>query len=374
MGRLGFGVGNVRAQHLTRGLFEDLDQSEFDRRFVTCAIVNYDVKTEGTHTHRGSCRPGQVCGVREVLSVADVPEPGGCTCRELQRGRKSCQISNPMGTWKQLLVWKHTKKVRDWWLTWGNDDGARRVVLAARLDQSRPERISAMHRLSVLALTGAAALLVFALSVANASAIEPKFLPETGLTLKGSTIEDTALRTLAGSEVLCKKHTDEVNNEADAGMEGKFKIVFEECKNVATGITCTGEKAGEAAGSITSEGTVVLGRATTKGTGAPVAVFEPNNVKFKCGIVAIEVLGSVACPITPVNTKVKTTEHFTVKCEESAANSGDAKISVAWILSGGVEVEHKTDLLTKIGGGTEESSSERIEGSVSPNVEAMLDA
>ena len=213
------------------------------------------------------------------------------------------------------------------------------------------------------------AVFAFALAVVGAGAAtasaEPHFLPETGLTLSKTETTTATLRTLAKTKIVCSSVETTINGESDHGMKSNFAINFKGCKEGTV-------KCGEPASSeeIKTSGTSVLGLAGT----TVVSVFKPNTVLFKCSIVLVAVVGSVACPITPLEpTKVKTTEAFTVKCEESALESGDPKITTAKILNAaGTGEEQITVGLTTTIGSSSESSAEIVTAKAAPSVEAEI--
>jgi hypothetical protein len=225
-----------------------------------------------------------------------------------------------------------------------------------------------MGRLRLVAVIGLSVILAaFAIDAVSASAVEPHFLPETGLGLKG-TSGTSVSRTLAGSTVECTANKDQLNVTGDAGMTGEYSILFTGCKSL--GLACT--SSGRAAGEIATSGTFVLGRGAVIGTGTPVIVFKPIAFSFSCSFLTVKVSGNDACVTTPINLSVSTTGSFTIECKETSAGSGDQQFAKAFVLKSGEEAEEPLLLLTSINGGAATGSALITVAKVSPSVTAEL--
>jgi hypothetical protein len=162
------------------------------------------------------------------------------------------------------------------------------------------------------ATAGILAMLAVAVAMtATASAALPEFLPTTAgtkLTTK------SGVSKLEGNLAIeCTASTGSGETTAtEPGKSGTSDILFTGCK--AVGVNCKGLD-DTTAGSILAKATTKL-RGILGGGAALVDVIKPIHIE--CSVLLAEITGSVACPITTVNKKVKTTEHYTVTCATSA--------------------------------------------------------
>jgi cytochrome oxidase Cu insertion factor (SCO1/SenC/PrrC family) len=219
-----------------------------------------------------------------------------------------------------------------------------------------------MRRVTVVGLAILAALAISALGVASASAAQPKYLPGSGtLTFASGAAK---LQTVSGSTVKCT--SDEGTGTIESETKGTFDLLFLGCESEGfIKAKCTG-LSDTTTGSVLVTGSFRPGRITAGGTVVEVSTI--NAVHFSCSIVLVVVTGSLACPVTPTNKKVKTTEHYTVKCE--VAGGGVAKItSVENAAETGTEA---VGLKTATNEGTAEGSSEETTETVTPSVESEI--
>jgi hypothetical protein len=232
-----------------------------------------------------------------------------------------------------------------------------------------------MRRLKVLVLAFSALCAVAALTAGSAFAELPQLLTAGGSTVTAETYTGesgaTALRTLGGSEVECKKSTaeGELSREATSkGYLGPFHIHFRECKG-PLGSTCTGATDAEGTILVLGEAHLVYDSLTTLGVGV---LFLVAQFHFTCTLFGVNELilvkGSVICLIKPINTVAK---HFEIVCEESATHSGDPKEPHYWNASG---VEQTASLESNVGEKeTFESSSQRGTGLILTALEVKID-
>jgi hypothetical protein len=208
----------------------------------------------------------------------------------------------------------------------------------------------------------AVALVISVASASSAFGAVPKFVPGSGTMTVASGIGH--LETVGGNKVVCSKDTG--SGTITSATEGTFKVAFESCESEGfIKAKCT--SSGKASGTIATEGKFKL-RRETKG-GPAVIKFEPIETKFSCSIISVAVKGTLACPVSPTNKKVKTTEHYTVTC---AGEKGKAKIK-------SVENEAETGteavkLETSVSGGAFEESDEVTTEEVKDSVESEISA
>jgi hypothetical protein len=189
------------------------------------------------------------------------------------------------------------------------------------------------------------AVLSLAALVSSSTAVAlPMLLNAAGqqelVLITGLTTADFKLTRLAGGvEILCELLHFTVHINANSNL-GPFHFDFLKCKNVATGVVCTGE--GEAnAGEILALGEVHLVYDSLSPLGAA-GLFLVNEVLFKCSaLVLAKVKGEVLCLVTPLTktSKVK------VLCEQTAA--GDPKETKYWNAAG-TEVTIPNGLLSSL--------------------------
>ena len=197
-----------------------------------------------------------------------------------------------------------------------------------------------MRRLKVLGLMLLAVCAVAALASAAASAatILPKLLnaKKEAANAKVEAKENTTteLQVLgAATKVKCTslESTAELNLEkTSGGYLGPFHITFKECSAEIGGINagkCTGS--GDATGVILVLGEVhlVFDSLTTLGVASLFLIPKANAVKFECKslvTVKLEVLGSVLCLVSPINTLAKTS---TLTCESEKGDQKETKYS-----------------------------------------------
>jgi|SwirhisoilCB2_FD_contig_31_29197360_length_733_multi_3_in_0_out_0_1 hypothetical protein len=220
-----------------------------------------------------------------------------------------------------------------------------------------------MRKLTVIGLAVVAALAISALGVASASAAQPTYLPGSG-TLSAKSNAASTLATVGGNTVVCP--TVEGTITIGSTTTGSFDLLFLGCESAGfIKAKCTG-LSDTTSGSVLATGNFRTGRITAGGT--PVEVSTVNAVHFSCSIVLVTVTGSLACPVTPTNKKVKTTEHYTVKCE--VAGGGKPKIaSVENAAETGTEA---VGLKSSINEGAAEESSEAATLEATPSVESEL--
>jgi hypothetical protein len=169
-----------------------------------------------------------------------------------------------------------------------------------------------------LKLVGAIFVVAFAtsmLATAAASAALPVFLPEPSTAKPVKFIAKSAVSILeltAGRKVKCEKSAS--TGEMHKPALGEFNTEFKECESA--GSKCTGTN-NLTLGSITVKGDFALVFDTLTPLGVAVA-WMPELFGFKCsGSPKNEVKGCALGLITPINTKVKITEHYTTLFEQS---------------------------------------------------------
>ena len=219
-----------------------------------------------------------------------------------------------------------------------------------------------MKTLKPISLIVAVALVALTATASSALAL-PTFLPGSGtLTVKSGEGE-----LIAGSNtVKCSK--DKGSGSITSETLGTFKVTFEGCKS--TGFisgTCTG-LSDATAGNITVEGTFHL-RYHTKEPKSVAILFLPKELHFSCEAFGIKLLvlvrGTLACLITPINKTVKTSEHYTVKCE---------KPNLTKVFNEAGTAEESVGLESSFNGGAFEKAEEITTEEVSDSVESKIDA
>jgi len=172
-----------------------------------------------------------------------------------------------------------------------------------------------MQQLKLLGLFFAMISALGALAVSSASAALPVFLPEPStakpVTFTGKSAV-SILELTAGRKVKCEKSTS--TGEMHKPSEGEFATEFKECESAAS--KCTGTN-NVVLGAITVKGDFALVFDTLTPLGVAMA-WMPEVFGFKCsGSPKNEVKGCALGLIMPINTKVKTTEHYTTLFEQS---------------------------------------------------------
>jgi len=219
-----------------------------------------------------------------------------------------------------------------------------------------------MRKLTILGIALVAVLVASVAVAASASAAVPKFLPGTGtLAIKSGTGH---LQTVGGSKVICEKDTG--SGTITSETHGTFKVKFENCESEGfIKAKCSGlSEAGT--NNISTEGSFLL-RHTLGTTPKVVVVFAVEPVHFSCSIVLVKVSGTLACPITPTNKKVKTTEHYTVTCKQT-----NGAPEVAEVDNEAETAMESVGLSTSTNEGTPEASAEETTEEVSSTVEGEI--
>ena len=167
-----------------------------------------------------------------------------------------------------------------------------------------------MQRFRIIGMAILAIFAIGAVAAATASAEELRLLP-LGTTANPVKFNVSSAGGELGSEVAkitCVK--DKGTGETTSARLGKFRVTFEECKNVASGAACRGLS--DLPGNITAEGEFHLRRLL--GTEAEqkhiVVFFLLKEVHFSCSIVLVKVTGCVAGLIEPIN---KLAKELTIK-------------------------------------------------------------
>jgi hypothetical protein len=189
-----------------------------------------------------------------------------------------------------------------------------------------------MSRLRVVLMGLAVLIVVMATGVATADAEDPNLLPTTNgtkLTIKGGA------GTLKGALVIkCTGLTGSGETTGGAGKLATIDLLFKGCE--AVGAKCKSLESTEA-GSILVKGEFHL-RASLSPSTATIGVTLLKVIHLECSILLAEIRttgetgtdkestggGGVGCPITPVKTKVKTTEHYTLTCAENTETKKQA--------------------------------------------------
>jgi hypothetical protein len=220
-----------------------------------------------------------------------------------------------------------------------------------------------MKRFTPVVLVIAMACVALAATASSALAL-PTFLPGSG----NLTIKSGEGKLVAGSNtVVCKSDTG--SGKLTSETLGTFTVLFENCKS--TGFiegTCTG-LSDTIAGHITVSGTFHL-RYIKKTEPKSVGIlFLIPEVHFSCEAFGIKLLalvrGTLVCPITPINKTVKTTEHYTVKCE---------KPNPTKVFNEAGTAEESAGLESSFNGGAFEKGEEVTTEEVSDSVESKIDA
>lgn len=158
-----------------------------------------------------------------------------------------------------------------------------------------------MKRIKLMGLALIAVFLLGALGASSAMAEEggnPEILPlptpTAPLTFTSETDGPPRLVTTAGTEIQCKEATNE--GEFTSKRLGTLHIDFKECKEVKTEVSCTSTN--DKTGEILTEGKIHLVDILPTGTLDLGLWFEPlaiggGDLKFKCGIIGVEILGSL---------------------------------------------------------------------------------
>jgi hypothetical protein len=207
-----------------------------------------------------------------------------------------------------------------------------------------------------------AALVVSVAATATASAALPAFEPASGtLTVKSG---KGLLETKSGSTIKCT--SDKGSGKITSATHGTFEVTFEGCKSTGfieascKGLSNESEK-------ISTKGTFLLRRSESK---AAVILFEPEPTHITCSIILIVVTGRLACSISPVNTLVKTTEHYTVTCAKGAGKGENAITKVSNEAETGFESAVLSSEQNE--NGKPEQSSEETTEEVSSSVESKI--
>lgn len=229
-----------------------------------------------------------------------------------------------------------------------------------------------MTRVRTLAIALMAVFALCAVSAAAASAALPELVNAKGEALVKKKFTDasegeTKLESKSGLTVTCKAAKS--TGESTGTKTSAHNIVtFTGCtssfggscntKGKAAGEIVTNELSGEIGYVNKANKEVGLELHPTSGT-----VF----ATFECGaFLKNEVRGSIIGALTPINKKVKTTEHFTVKYEKGA-EKGTQKITK---FEGGSE-----DVLeSSLDGGSFEKANEQATGTIKFEEEAELKA
>lgn len=156
-----------------------------------------------------------------------------------------------------------------------------------------------MKRIKLMGLALIAVFLLGALGASSAMAEEggnPEILPlptpTAPLTFTSETDGPPRLVTTAGTEIQCKEATNE--GEFTSKRLGTLHIDFEKCVSAKAPCTSTNDNSGI----ILTEGKIHLVDILPTGTLDLGLWFEPlaiggGDLKFKCGIITIEILGSL---------------------------------------------------------------------------------
>lgn len=218
-----------------------------------------------------------------------------------------------------------------------------------------------MRKLIALGVAALAVLAFSVVGVATAAAAQPKFLPGSGtLSIKSGA---GFLETVGGSTVKCSSDTG--SSTISTETTGTFDVLFEGCKSEGfISASCKG-LSDTKEGSILVLGSFRTGRQTAGGT--PLIIFTLNEVHFSCSIILIATTGTLACTVSPTNTKVKTTGHYTITCEQS---KGKAKINS--VENAGETGTEAVGLKTSVAGGKAEESGESTVEEATPSVESEI--
>lgn len=215
-----------------------------------------------------------------------------------------------------------------------------------------------MKRIRVIGLALAAVFAISAIASASAMAALPELVNAKGEAVKGAVTGasegETILESKSGIKVTCTSGTS-TGEVTGLKTVGKTVVTFKGCKESIFGNKC--QTKGEEAGKIVTlkiKGTIgYIKKAVPIEVGLDLQPEVAGNfVTFECGAFAKEeVKGSVIAPITPINTKVKTTGSFTLKYEKGAS-AGLQKVTK---FEGGAE-----DVLESAlnGGGFEKSNQQ----------------
>jgi hypothetical protein len=139
-----------------------------------------------------------------------------------------------------------------------------------------------------------------------AQAAEPNILPE-GTAAAPLTAESSSGTATFGSSILeVSSAKSKGTLSLNSAKLGSFQAMFEESKNVATGVKCTGLNSLDGTGVILVQGTFHIRDYKEAGALKTAAVLLLLPVHFSCGPTLVIVLGCVAAAITPESTLATT--------------------------------------------------------------------
>jgi hypothetical protein len=208
-----------------------------------------------------------------------------------------------------------------------------------------------------------AALAVSVVASASASAALPEFSPARGLTGTGG----SSLFQTEGFAIVPQCQSEASKGTITGPKSGTLEVELKGC-NTGSGfnsVKCstTGQAAGVVLFSATIEPVYITKEPKVVGLLVNVAEFTAH-----CGISPVAVRGSYLGSITPINKKVKTTEHFTVTAKETAGKNE----YTGYENSSG---EHKsTSLKESIEGGPFVQAGYQSTEQLTPSVEMELKA
>jgi hypothetical protein len=220
-----------------------------------------------------------------------------------------------------------------------------------------------MRKIQMLCAAVMAMLSLIALAaVSPAFAAAPKFLPETGVTSK-ATSGAGKLETAGGSKIECTSDEASTSEEKESGKLGSFKVAFKGCEAFGF-IKCN--TPGDAEGVVLTSGTFHI--RLLKASPAEAAIlYLVTPFKIECFGNTIEVKGSLACTISPQNTK---TTSFTSECK---AGSGKGEQAITEVFKENSETEkEKVGLESKFNSGSFEKSNEVTTEKITTNVSAEV--
>jgi hypothetical protein len=212
------------------------------------------------------------------------------------------------------------------------------------------------------------ALFMFSITLSgHASAALPKMLPETAKIKDVTEAKTIVYTTLAGNTQVCSELLPLVEFTKEGSL-GTFHLHFLKCKATLGGVTANCSTAGDATEIILTLGAFhLVYDVLTPALGVAV-LFEPEETTIECSaLIKIKFKGTWLCLITPINKKVKTTEKYTVICEEST--KGDPKEATYFNDAGSTVT---TSLLFSFNGGSFESAAFKGETGLTAEAESEI--
>jgi hypothetical protein len=222
-----------------------------------------------------------------------------------------------------------------------------------------------MRLIKSVSLAFAAVLVVSAVAVASASAALPEYSPTSAnLTTKGG----AATLEQEGGPAPITATSSEGTGTITGAKSGTFDILY--LGTSVLGAKCKGLN-DTVEGSVLVKGATDL-RYATREPKDVVVLFLLQEVHFECNTVfvpLVNVRGCVPGLVTPINAKVKPTEHFTLKLEGSKG-----KQAITEVFNEAGTAKEKCLLETSVNGGAFKPSSQAQTNEVFANVESEIKA